>query len=123
MKKWVLILIALFALTASAADIAGTWKSSMETPNGTFESTYVFKVDGAKLTGTISMGEMGEVAISEGKVEGDSLSFLVVREFNGNQFKMTYKGKVAGKEMKLTMEFPTQGGEPRTVELVAKKVS
>jgi hypothetical protein len=123
MTKWVLVLIAIFALTASAADIAGTWKSSMETPNGTFESTYVFKVDGNKLTGTISMGQMGEAQISEGKVDGDSLSFVVVREFNGNQFKTTYKGKVAGNEMKLTMTFQMQGGEERTVELTAKKVS
>lgn len=123
MTKWVLVLIAIFALTASAADIAGTWKSSMETPNGTFESTYVFKVDGNKLTGTISMGQMGEAQISEGKVDGDSLSFVVVREFNGDQFKTTYKGKVAGNEMKLTMTFQMQGGEERTVELTAKKVS
>jgi len=123
MKKWVLVFIAVFALTASAADIAGTWKASIETPNGTFESTYVFKVDGNKVTGTISMGQMDEVPISEGKIDGDSLSFIVVREFNGSQFKITYKGKVAGKEMKLTMVFPTQGGEERTVELTAKKVS
>jgi hypothetical protein len=119
MTKWLVVVVALFAMTVSAADIAGTWKSSVETPNGTFESTYVFKVDGNKLTGTISMGQMGDVEISEGKVDGDSLSFVVVREFNGNEFKMTYKGKVTGDEMKLTMEFPNSD---RTFEITAKKV-
>ena len=54
MTKWFPALVAVFALTASAADVAGTWKSSMETPNGAFEQTYTFKVDGAKLTGKVS---------------------------------------------------------------------
>ncbi|SPE37296.1 exported hypothetical protein [Candidatus Sulfopaludibacter sp. SbA3] len=66
MTKWLLALIAAFALTASAADVAGTWKASVETPNGTFESTFAFKVDGAKLTGTVT-GQMGEAPISEGR--------------------------------------------------------
>jgi hypothetical protein len=51
------ILAALFVLlagTALAADVAGTWKATVDTPNGAMESTFVFKVDGAKLTGTVT---------------------------------------------------------------------
>ena len=64
--KWLLVLFAAFAFTASAADIAGTWKASTETPNGTFETTFVFKVDGTTLTGSTTNQMMGEKAISEG---------------------------------------------------------
>ena len=115
---WILALVALCATAALAADASGAWKASVETPNGTMENTFMLKVDGAKLTGTISMGQMGEAPISEGKVDGDNVSFAVVRERDGNQFKITYKGKVSGDEMKLTGEVV---GMDRTFEMTAKR--
>jgi hypothetical protein len=115
---WVLVLMAVFSLTVLAADASGTWKASIETPNGAMENTFTFKVEGDKLTGTITMGQMGEGPISEGKVDGDNVSFAVVREFNGNEFRINYKGKVAGDEMKLTGEVV---GRDRTFEMTAKR--
>ena len=49
--------------------IDGNWKGSRETPNGTFEVNYTFKVEGDKLTGTWKT-QFGEAKIEEGKVEG-----------------------------------------------------
>jgi len=118
--KWLLVLPAVFAFTASAADISGTWKASTETQNGTFETTFVFKVDGAKVTGSTSNMMMGETPISDGKIEGDNLSFVVNANFNGNEFKLDYKGKVNGNEIKLVLTLPR--GD-RTFEMVAKKVT
>jgi hypothetical protein len=119
MTKWLPALFAAFALTASAADVAGTWKASFETPNGTMESTFTFKVDGTKLTGTVA-GQMGEAPISEGKIEGEKISFAVSREFNGQTFKITYDGTISGNEMKLTLHFP---GRDEGLEMTAKKSS
>ena len=114
---WIAALMAIFSL-ALMADASGTWKASMETPNGTRENTFTFKVDGDKLTGTVTMGQMGEGPISEGKVDGDNVSFAVVREFNGNQLRINYKGKVSGDEMKLSGEVV---GMDRTFEMTAKR--
>jgi hypothetical protein len=116
---WILALMAVCSLAALAADASGTWKATVETPNGAMENTFTLKVDGDKLTGTITMGQFGEAPISEGKVDGDNVSFLVVREFNGNQFRINYKGKVAGDEMKLTGEVV---GMDRTFEMTATRV-
>ena len=118
--KWLLVLIALFAFTASAADVAGTWKASMETPNGNFETVFNFKVDGAKVTGTTSNMMSGETPISDGKIEGDDLTFTVAAKFGDNEFKLNYKGKVAGNEIKFVMSVV---GRDRTFELTAKKAS
>jgi hypothetical protein len=118
--KYLLILFALCAASAFAADVAGTWKGSMETPNGTLENTFVFKTDGDKLTGTVSTGQFGEAAISEGKVDGDNLAFSVVRDFNGNQIKLTYKGKMKGDEMTVTIAIP---GRDQTFDFTLKKAS
>ncbi|MEO8368735.1 MAG: hypothetical protein ABI806_06020 [Candidatus Solibacter sp.] len=110
-------LMAVFALLAFA-DATGTWKASIETPNGAMENTFTLKVEADKLSGTVTMGQMGEAPISEGKVDGDNVAFAVVRDFNGNQFRINYKGKVAGDEMKLTGEVV---GMDRTFEMTAKR--
>ena len=118
--RWVWILTVLFALTASAADISGTWKGSAETPNGTIERTFVFKVDGNKLTGETSSNMFGKSTIEDGKIDGDNISFSVTVNVQGNEAKVNYKGKVDGDQIKFTVEVPSYN---QTIEYVAKKVS
>jgi hypothetical protein len=117
--KTLLLFFAIFAFTASAAEVAGKWKAAIETPNGNFETTFVFKVDGDKLTGTVS-GPGGDQPIADGKVDGDTVTFAVTGNYNGNEFKLNYKGKVAGDELKLTLSFP---GREQTFEITAKRAS
>ena len=99
---WMMALAVLCAVTASAADINGKWTASVPGRDGTpMEQTYVFKVAGEKVTGTITT-PMGETPISDGTLTGDAISFVTVMERNGNTIKMLYKGTVAGNEMTLT---------------------
>ncbi len=118
--KALLFSMVVFVVTAAAADVSGTWKAATETPNGTLETTFQFKVDGGKLTGTASNQFTGESAIVDGKVDGDSISFTVNANFNGNEVKLNYKGTVAGDEMKITVEV---AGRDRTFEMKAKRAS
>ncbi len=112
-------LVGLLAAVASAAGIDGKWTSEFTTPNGqTRTTTYTFKADGEKLTGTVS-GRMGETAITEGKIDGDEISFVVVRNFRGEERKLQYKGKVSGDEIKLSVTF---GPDMQPREMVAKRV-
>jgi hypothetical protein len=115
MRK-LLLLTAVFAFVAAAADITGTWKASMETPNGTRETTFVFKADGDTLTGTVAGGRGGEAPIENGKIKGDKVSFTVTRKFQDREFKQEFKGKVDGDSMKLSFQM----GE-RAIEMTAKK--
>lgn len=116
--KLLLSLLVVLVFTASAADVSGTWKAAIETPNGPFETTFVFKSDGDKLTGTTSNRFMQDAPISEGKVDGDNLAFVVNASFNGNDVKLKYKGKLSGDEMKLTLEIPGRDG---VIELNARR--
>jgi hypothetical protein len=115
-----LLALIVFVLTASAADVSGTWKAAIETPNGPMETTFKFQVDGSKLTGSTSNQFIGDTAISDGKVDGDNLTFVVNASFNGNDFKLNYKAKVTGNEMKLTLEIP---GRDQPIEMTAKRAS
>lgn len=114
-----LMLVLVCATIVAAADIAGKWKSEMPGRDGTpMVTTYTFKVDGATLTGTVS-GRQNDTAISEGKINGDEISFVVVRNFGGQERKLQYKGKVSGDEIKLSVTFnPDQPAR----EVVAKRV-
>jgi hypothetical protein len=104
MKKFLCVCAALMmAFTAASAfaasDVTGTWTGKMAGPNGdSMQITFTFKQDGAVLTGT-SIGPMGDpMTISDGKVDGDKLSFNV--SFNGMTIK--HEGVITGDTIKLT---------------------
>jgi hypothetical protein len=118
--KWLLCLMAIFACTASAADISGNWKGTAETPNGTVERTFVFKVDGHKLTGETNSARFGKSTIEDGKVDGDDLSFSLTVNVQGTEGKVVYKGKVDGDTIKFTVELQALG---QTLEMIAKRVT
>jgi hypothetical protein len=105
MKK-LISLCALFALTtvmALAADVTGTWKGEAN-PNGRGgPPNFTFKQDGSTLTGKTAM-RGNDIEISNGKIDGDKISFEVT--FEGQNGKMTtkYSGSVSGTTMKLSAE-------------------
>jgi len=70
---------------------------------------------GDKLTGTVA-GPRGAAPITEGKIKKDKVSFAVVVNANGNEFRMDYSGKLKGDELKLTVNV----GE-RSFDLTAKR--
>jgi hypothetical protein len=91
----------------AASNVTGKWTGDITMRNGnTMTVNLDLKAaDNGALTGTIS-GRNGPVDISDGKVDGDNVTFNVVREFNGNQFKQHYDGTVNGDSIhfKITME-------------------
>jgi opacity protein-like surface antigen len=101
---------------AQAADIAGKWTASFDTQIGQQNYTYNFKVDGATLTGTAE-SQFGKAEITEGKVNGDQISFVENMSFEGNAVRVEYKGKISGDEIKFTRTV----GDFATEELVAKR--
>lgn len=120
--KWLLppLLILSLALTAAAADVTGAWKGTAQTPNGPIERTFNFKVDGNKLTGDTNSEIFGKSVIDDGTVDGDTISFTITVNFQGNQGKVNYKGKVKGDQIDFTVEIPALS---QTVEYSAKRVT
>ena len=54
-----------------------------------------FKVDGSTLTGTVTT-QRGDMDITNGKIDGDNISFDQVMNFNGNSMTINYKGTADG---------------------------
>jgi hypothetical protein len=102
-----LLIIAMAAMAAFnliAADLAGTWKGTMETQMGPTEVTITLR-PGAALAGTVKAGEY-EAPIENAKLARDKISF----EMNIDAGKVSYEGTVAGDEMKLNVT-GTQGNK------------
>ena len=112
------LFVALGSVTALAADFNGKWTAQVQGRRGTQTVTFDFHVDGSKLTGTIT-SPRGESDISDGKVDGDNISFDQVLNFNGNEFKISYTGKADGD----TIKFTRQMGDHPSVDFVAKRAS
>jgi len=127
LTQFTVCLIIALGIGARAADDkkidpAGTWKWSFTGQNGqSRETTLKLKVDGDKLTGTIS-GRGGETAIQEAKLKGDEISFQVTRENNGNKFTTKYNGKISGDTIKGKTEFE-RNGQPQSRDWEAKRES
>jgi hypothetical protein len=102
----VLTLLLVTSIAALSADVTGKWVAQVPGRGGEMrQTTFDFKADGDKLTGTMS-GFRGDqdLAIQDGKISGDDISFSVVVEIQGEKRTMNYTGKVAGSELKLKRE-------------------
>jgi hypothetical protein len=118
MMAAVAVAVAIIAAVLQAADVTGKWMGQVPTRDGgTRESTFTFKQDGEKLTGTMT-GPQGDIELKDGAVKGDDLSFNVVLSFGGNEVKLIYKGKVAGEEIKFTRQ---REGADQTQEFTVKR--
>lgn len=107
------------AVTARAADVTGDWTAAMQSPDGnSMQISFTFKQDGAALTGTVSAMQGDPVAITDGKVDGNKISFKV--SFNG--MTITHEGTVSesGDEIKLSSK--SDSGDFPGMEMTLKRV-
>ena len=127
---FVTAILLVVAIGAFAADVSGKWTYEQAGRNGgpARQVTITLKQDGSTLTGEVpGMGRGGDApppptAITNGKVDGDKVSFEVVREMQGNKMTTKYEGTVSGGEMKLHMKTQTPNGD-RESDVVAKKAT
>jgi len=107
-RHLVIVTIAILAFSLFGADLAGTWKGSMETQMGQTDIAITFQ-SGATPTGKVQAGEY-EGPIEKVKLAGESISFVA----NIAPGTLTFEGTVAGDEMKLDVT-GTQGNKYKLV--------
>jgi len=117
-------ILAIFVLTLAlvsvsfAQGINGTWKGQRPGRDGAMmDVTFKFQADGEKLTGSTTMRD-NEIQISDGKISGNDVSFVVKMEFGGNAVVMKYTGTLSGDELKLKS---TREGSDRVTEVTLKR--
>jgi hypothetical protein len=97
-----------------AADITGTWTAQFDSQVGVQKYTFEFKVDGTKLTGRALSNIAGvdaKTELTEGKINGDEVTFVENLKYQEMDLKITYKGKISGDEIKFQRTVADSGGE------------
>ena len=98
------LVLMLTAVPARAADVDGKWTGSLDTPMGAIMVGFNFKADGATLTGTTTGPDGGEIAIKNGKIDGDKISFVVSIDFGGMSLDLNYTGVVKPDTAQMTLD-------------------
>ncbi len=97
-------------------------KWNFDTQIGLQKYTFTFKQDGTNLTGKAS-SEAGdrkrEAELKEGKVDGDNISFVEMLNFQDNEIRIAYTGKLTTNVNEI--KFTRKVGDIATEEIVAKR--
>jgi hypothetical protein len=100
-----------------AAEVSGTWKGSFDFQGTPVPLTINLKIDGTKVTGTVEGLPTTPAEIHEGALAGDTVTFWVNSDYQGQTYKLVYKGKVAADQ--ISFDFGTEDGSwstPLTVK-------
>ena len=90
-----LVLCAVTAVPALAADATGVWRGEVTLPNGNV-LPFIARLtqSGSQVTGRLDgIGGAPDVTIADGKVEGDTVTFSGVRTINDADVKFNYTAK------------------------------
>lgn len=125
---FVVSILLVLAFAAMAADVTGKWTFEQTMRQNAVTVTLNLKAEGGSLTGTMSRpgrdGNAMETPISDGKIDGDNISFKTVQSFGGNDITTEYKGTVNGETIDLSITRPGRnGGDPTTTKVTAKKAT
>jgi hypothetical protein len=116
------IAITIFVLAlitaAWAASATGKWTATFNTQVGEQKYTWDLTATGSKLTGKYTSSN-GNGEISDGKIEGDDLSWVEMLKFQDMDLRIVYKAKLSGDELKISRNV----ADIATEEGVAKRVN
>lgn len=122
-RMWIFGLLSLLtsAVCLWAQDgVSGEWLFKMQAPQGEVDGQMVLKADGAKLSGSITMGER-KFEITDGSVNGKAVKWTIKRARpDGGTMVYQMSGTIEGAEIKGTTKTDV-GGQEATSDWSAKK--
>ena len=111
------------AVAAFAADPAGVWHWSTNSPTGEIPTTLQLEFKNGKIAGAYA-NQFGRTAISNASLQDDVIRFDVVRDLGGTKYVVKYRGKIEGDTIKGTIEAPAHdGGEALKLDWNAKRAT
>ncbi len=124
MKRYValmaVVLVAMWSVGVRAADPSGRWSATFMTQVGEQVYTYEFIVKGTTLTGTAKGSLTGEGKISDGKIDGDTITFVENTTYMGMPLAFNYTGKMTSADTielsRTLMDFEAEKATARRVK-------
>jgi hypothetical protein len=100
-----------------AADVSGSYKGAFDYQGSSVPLTINLKIDGSSVTGTVEGLPSTPTEIHQGTLTGDTISFWINTDYQGQTYKLIYKGKIAADQ--INFDFGTEDGSwssPLTVK-------
>lgn len=110
------VLALVFIATAYAAGATGKWTATFNTQVGEQKYTWDLTATGSKLTGKYTSSN-GNGEITEGKADGNNLSWVENLDFQGMPLRIEYHATLSGDELKISRKV----ADVATEEGVAKR--
>ena len=92
----------------ASLDVTGTWKGDWDLMGTTVSSTLMLKSAGGVVTGTLTGSSGTGAEIHDGKIEGDTITFWINTEYQGQAYVLQYKGKITAGQ--ISFEFGLADG-------------
>jgi hypothetical protein len=113
-----LILASAFLTCAAwAQDLTGKWTATAVANN--VAVTLDLKISGNVVTGAIINPNSGTAEIKDGKIEGNKISFHVLRTANDATNKILWQGTIEGEEIHFTRA--VEGAPGPAMQVIAKR--
>lgn len=99
------LVMLLTSAALSAADVTGTWSGDVELPNGRLlPFTAHLTQEGDSVTGVLEgIGGNPDITITDGMIEGDTVTFASVRPVGGEAVVFHYSGRLDGDTLTFTI--------------------
>lgn len=102
------VLPGLWAADPTGTAVAGAWKGSFDFQGNPVELTFDLKTDGKVVSGTVEGLPTTPADIQNGTIQGDTLNFAVNTDYQGQTYKLLFKGKFAADH--IDFDFGTEDG-------------
>lgn len=121
LNTWLLVLcVALSPLAARAqGSVDGKWVGEVPAGRGPQQVTLTLKADGGKLSGSVTGGRGGEIAIEEGTIDNGMLKFKTKQMGRGGEVTLDWSGTLKGDEIAFTRM--AEGGQGQAQEFTLKR--
>lgn len=106
--------IGLLAHAAPAAEITGRWQAEFESQIGVQKYVFDFQVSDGKLAAraTAETGDQKrDVELKEAKLDGDTLTFVELRQIQDNEIRIEYTGQAEAQGIKFTRKVGDFGSQ------------
>jgi hypothetical protein len=105
MKRTILIIAMLLGIVSllSAADLTGKWSGQFDFNGTNVPLTFDLHSTGATLTGVISGLPTDNCEIKDGKIDGSTITFWLMTEYQGSPIKLVWTGKISAGQIDFTM--------------------
>lgn len=98
----------LWAADPTGTAVAGTWKGSFDFQGNPVDLTFDLKTDGKVISGTVEGLPTTPAEIQNGTIQGDTLNFAVNTDYEGQTYRLLFKGKFAADH--IDFDFGTEDG-------------